>query len=178
MGFTPLEGLVMGTRSGDVDVGAVVHVLRHGGSPDEIDEALNRHAGLLGISGISDDVRELLAQEEQGHRDAELALEVFCHRVRKYIGGYAAVLGGLDAVAFGGGIGENSAIIRARICAGLEWLGIEIDREANERFVGCEGRISTRGAKVDVRVIPVRETLAIGRGVLAALGASQSDTSR
>lgn len=175
MGFTPVEGLVMGTRSGDVDAGAVLHVARRGRSADELDADLNRRSGLLGLSGLSDDVRELLSAEREGHAGARLALDVFCHRIRKYIGAYAAVLGGLDAVAFGGGVGENSAAVRARVCAGLEWLGIEIDAESNERCLGCEGRISAPGAKVDVLVIPVRETLAIGRAALAALERGRAD---
>ncbi len=170
MGFTPVEGLVMGTRSGDVDAGAVLHVARGGRTADELDDDLNRRSGLLGLSGCSDDVRELVGLERDGHAGAKLALDVFCHRVRKYLGGYAAVMGGLDAIGFGGGIGENSALIRARICAALEWLGVEIDADANERCIGCDGRISTRSSKVDVRVVTVRETLAIGRAVLAALG--------
>src|SRR5690606_21765839 len=108
MGFTPLEGLVMGTRSGDVDPGVLLYLARCGYDWSEIEDGLNRRGGLRALSGLSDDVRDLLAAEQEGHTGARLALDVFCARIRKYIGAYAAVLGGLDAIAFGGGIGENS----------------------------------------------------------------------
>jgi acetate kinase len=179
MGFTPVEGLIMGTRVGDLDAGAVLHMARQGLSREELEGALNRESGLLGLSGVSDDVRELLELEEAGHPDATLALSAFCHRIRKYLGAYAAVLGGLDTILFGGGIGENSARIRARICAGFEWLGLELDDEANSRCIGCEGRISTADSAVEVRVIPVREEEAIARAIPTCLdSAPTSETAR
>jgi acetate kinase len=166
MGFTPLEGLVMGTRCGDIDAGALVHLARRGWSAEQLDDALNRRSGLLGLSGASDDMRELLKLEKGGHAGAALALDVFCHRLLKYIGAYAAVLGGVDAIAFGGGIGENSPVIRARVCAGLQWLGLAISPAANEQCVGREGRISTPESTVEAYVIPVREAAAIARATL------------
>jgi acetate kinase len=170
MGFTPLEGLIMGTRSGDLDAGAVLHMARQGRSWQEIDGELNRESGLLGLSGVSDDVRELLALEDAGHAGAALALTAYCHRIRKYVGAYTAVLGGLDALVFGGGIGENAPRIRARICAGFEWLGLKLDDEANARCIGCEGRISKAESAIDVRVIPVREEEVIARAALTCVG--------
>jgi len=157
MGFTPLEGLVMGTRSGDVDAGILLYLARQGHAWNELEDMLNRQSGLLGLSGASDDVRRLLELEAGEHAGARLALAAFCHRVHKYLGAYAAVLGGIDAMVIGGGIGENSPVIRARLCAGLEWLGLELDAEANAGCVGEEGRISTDASTVEVHVIPVDE---------------------
>jgi acetate kinase len=169
MGFTPLEGLIMGTRAGDIDAGAVLHVASRGESWDAIDQDLNRRSGLLGLSDASDDVRELLDLEEAGHEGAALALSAFCHRVRKYIGAYAAVLGGLDALVFGGGIGENAPQIRARVCESFGWLGLELDAAANARCIGAEGRISSAGSRVSAHVITVHEEKAIARAALRCL---------
>ncbi|MBC7930614.1 MAG: acetate kinase, partial [Rubrivivax sp.] len=133
MGMTPLEGLVMGTRSGDVDPAIGDYIgAKEGLSAQEVDSILNKQSGLLGISGLTNDMRDLLA-EAQEHKDrrAMLAIDIFCYRARKYIGAYLAAMGGADAVVFGGGIGENSAEIRARICSGLEWAGLEVDEEKN-----------------------------------------------
>jgi acetate kinase len=175
MGFTPLEGLIMGTRSGDVDAAAILHMARQGRTWQALERELNRESGLLGLSGTSDDVRELLTLEDAGHPGAALALAAFCHRIRKYVGAYAAVLGGLDALAFGGGIGENAPRVRARICAGFEWLRLELDDEANARCIGSEGRISEADSAVEVYVIPVREEEAIARAALACV--APDDTS-
>ena len=156
MGFTPLEGLIMGTRPGDLDAGVILHLAQQGHDSSALEDALNRGSGLLGLSGVSHDVRELLEMESK-HEGARLALAAFCHRVHKYLGAYAAVLGGVDALLIGGGIGENSPDIRARICAALHWLGLELDDAANARCVGKAGRISTDGSAIEVRVIPVDE---------------------
>jgi len=172
MGFTPLEGLVMGTRSGDLDAGVVLHLARSGHAWKEIEEGLNRRSGLLGLSGISDDVRDLLAREAEGHSGAKLALDVFCMRIRKYVGAYAAVLGGLDAIAFGGGIGENSPEIRERVLRPLAWLGIELDDGANASCTGRETRISTERSAVSVHVVPVDEEPIIARAILDVLASS------
>jgi acetate kinase len=128
MGFTPLEGLVMGTRSGDLDPAVVDYVAtKEGLSPSEMEALLNKQSGLLGISGLTNDMRELLAEaREHDDRRSRLAIEIFCYRARKYIGAYLAALDGSDAIVFAGGIGENAPEIRARICAGLEWAGIEL----------------------------------------------------
>lgn len=170
MGYTPLEGLVMGTRPGDLDAGVLVRLLRAGVGADEIDAALQRESGLRGLSGASDDVRELIALEARGDRAAALALEVFCHRARKYAGAYAAVLGGVDAVLFGGGIGEHQPALRARICEGLGWLGLELDARANDAANGQEARISAASSRIAAYVIPVHEELAIARAAFTAVG--------
>ena len=137
MGFTPLEGLVMGTRSGDVDPAVVLHVMgREELTVSDASSLLNKHSGLQGLSGISSDMRDLLEEEAAGNERAALALEVYCYRVRKYIGAYAAVLGGLDAVGFTGGIGQNSPDIRARCLEGLGFLGVEVDHDANAGLTG------------------------------------------
>jgi acetate kinase len=171
MGFSPLEGLIMGTRPGDVDAGVLLYRLAAGDSLAALDAALNRDSGLKGLAG-SDDVRDLLAREANGDAAATLALAAFVHRIIKYSGAYAAVLGGVDAVLFGGGIGEHSAAIRERICAGLRWLGLVLDTRANERCVGREGVISARRSAIEVHVIPVHEELSIARAACAVLGVS------
>jgi acetate kinase len=169
MGFTPLEGLVMGTRSGDIDPAVVGYLVRRGGlSVDEVDRLLNERSGLLGVSGLSRDMRELLSAA-QGNPDsrAALALDIFCYRVRKYIGAYLAVLGGADALVFGGGIGERSAVIRARICDGMGWCGIRLDPLRNETAVnlapGEAMRISEEEAPLACYVAGVDEEVEIAR---------------
>jgi acetate kinase len=166
MGFTPLEGLVMGTRSGDLDP-AVVEFLeaKEGLTATAVDNLLNKQSGLLGISGLTNDMRDLLAEaHENNDRRARLAIDMFCYRARKYIGAYLAALGGADAILFAGGIGENAPEVRAQICRGLEWAGIEIDEEANARMVGgVEGRITTHSARLAAWVIPTDEELLIAR---------------
>ena len=162
MGFTPLEGLLMGTRSGDVDPSVILALLaEEGASAHSIEELLNRQSGLLGLSGLSQDMRTLLAQRASGSGRAAMAIEVFTYRIRKYIGAYWAVLNGADALVFTGGIGENAAAVRAEACAGLETFGIEIDPEGNALTVGMEGTIH-RG-RVPVWVIPANEELLIAR---------------
>jgi acetate kinase len=166
MGFTPLEGLVMGTRSGDVDPAVLDYVAQKEGlSLHDVEMLLNKQSGLLGISGLTNDMRELLAEaDEHDDRRARLAIELFAYRVRKYVGAYAAALGGADAVCFAGGVGENSAVVRARICEGLEWMGIRLDPALNAAAVaGREGRVSPDGAKPEVWVIPTDEELLIAR---------------
>jgi acetate kinase len=166
MGLTPLEGLVMGTRAGDIDP-SVLEFLHHkeGLSFQEIDTLLNKQSGLLGISGLTNDMRELLA-EESAHQDrrARLAIELFCHRIRHYIGAYLAQMNGADAIVFTGGIGENSAEIRHRVCTQLDFLGIALDPEKNVAAVGGrEGDVSAEGARVRTYVIPTNEELLIAR---------------
>jgi acetate kinase len=130
----------------------------------DIDTMLNKQSGLLGISGITADMRELLAEEaENGDRRAHLAIEIFCYRVKKYLGAYLAAMNGADAVVFAGGIGENSPQVRARICAGLDWLGISIDDAKNASITGAEGRVDRDGSKVELWVIPTDEELLIAR---------------
>ena len=164
MGMTPLEGLVMGTRSGDVDPGMLLHLMGQGLGSPELDRMLNKESGLLGLSGLSSDMRELEAAADDGDAGALLAIQVFCYRVRKYIGAYTAAMGGVDAIVFTGGIGENSPEIRARIVGGLDRLGVHLDAEANARTTGgAEGRITAEGAQLEVWVIPTNEELLIAR---------------
>ena len=165
MGFTPLEGLVMGTRSGDLDPAILEYVsMKEGSSLHEIDAMLNKQSGLLGVSGLTADMRELLAEETAtGDRRARLAIEVFCYRIKKYLGAYLAAMNGADAIVFTGGIGENAASIRARVCERMEWLGITIDGKKNEAIGRGEGRIDVDGSRVAVWVIPTDEELLIAR---------------
>ena len=165
MGFTPLEGLVMGTRSGDLDPAILDYVAgKEGLSLHDMETMLNKQSGLLGISGLTADMRELLAEErENGDRRARLAVDIFCYRVKKYLGAYLAAMNGADAIAFAGGIGENSPEIRERICDGLDWFGIGIDASANASAVGVERRIDSAGSRVAVWVIPTDEELLIAR---------------
>ena len=166
MGFTPLEGLLMGTRSGDLDPSVVEYLSeKEGISLQETTALLNRQSGLLGVSGLTADMRDLLAEEaEHKDRRARLAIDLFCHRVKKYVGAYVAVLGGAEAVVFAGGIGENSAEVRARICAGLECLGLELDPRRNAATVdGRAGPISREGSRLAAWVLPTDEELLIAR---------------
>ncbi len=172
MGLTPLEGLVMGTRGGDIDP-SIIDFIHHkeGMTLSEIDTVLNKQSGLLGISGLTNDMRELLDEErEKQDRRAKLAITIFCTRVKKYIGAYLAEMGGADAVIFTGGIGENSAVIRDRICEGLAWMGLALDKEKNAALVsGKEGEISAQGSKLRAFVIPTNEELLIARDTLRTI---------
>jgi acetate kinase len=162
MGFIPLEGLIMGTRSGDVDPSLSGFLARQENvEVQEVEGWLNTRSGMLGVSGHSSDMRELLDAASNGNARAALAVDMFCYRVRKYIGAYLAVRGGADAIAFGGGIGENSPQIRARICRGLEWCGLMIDQIRNARAVGNEERISIDNSGIHAYVIPVDEEAVI-----------------
>lgn len=166
MGFTPLEGLVMGTRSGDLDPAILDYVAsKEGLSLTEVENLLNKQSGLLGISGLTNDMRELLAEaDEHDDRRARLAIDIFCYRARKYVGAYLAAMNGADALLFTAGIGENAAVIRARICEGLEWLGVELDAVRNDATVsGREGIISGPASRVEVWVVPTDEELLIAR---------------
>jgi len=165
MGMTPLEGLVMGTRSGDVDPAILSLIALKEGIPlNEVETLLNKQSGLLGISGLTNDMRALLSEiREHDDRRASLAVEIFCYRARKYIGAYLAAMGGADAIVFTGGIGENSPEIRARICEGLEWAGLSLDDGKNNEAVGREGLISREGSRLAAYVIPTDEELLIAR---------------
>jgi acetate kinase len=166
MGFTPLEGLVMGTRSGDLDPAIIDYIsAKEGLSAQEVETLLNKQSGLIGISGLTNDMRELLAEaHEHDDRRARLAVEIFCYRARKYIGAYLAAMNGADAVVFTGGIGENSTEVRALICDGLQWLGLELDEERNAAHTdGKEGVISRDGSRLAAYVIPTDEELLIAR---------------
>ena len=171
MGMTPLEGLVMGTRSGDVDA-AVVNLIatKEGLSTGEVETLLNTQSGLLGISGLTNDMR-VLQQELKEHEDrrVRLAIEVFAYRAKKYIGAYVAAMGGADAVVFTGGIGENSPDIRGRICEGLEWFGLKLDAAKNEKAIGREERITPEDSKLHAFVVPTDEELLIARDTVRCI---------
>lgn len=169
MGFTPLEGLVMGTRSGDVDASIVGYLSdRERVEVAEVERWLNERSGLLGLSGRSNDMRELLlAAEQEQDKRAELAIELFCYRVRKYLGAYLAVLGGADAIVFGGGIGENAPEIRERICKNMEWCGLRLDPDCNRAAIGLApgraAKISVDGSKLAAYVVAADEETWIAR---------------
>jgi acetate kinase len=167
MGFTPLEGLVMGTRCGDLDPSLVFHLMHK----EELTEQqattlLNKHSGLYGVSGISNDMAELLAEEAKGHERASLAIQIFCYRLRKYVAAYLGVLGGADALIFTGGIGENAPAIRSRALEGLGFMGLGLDEEKNRQAVGRELDIASPDARTRVLVIPTNEELIIARDTL------------
>ncbi len=166
MGFTPLEGLIMGTRSGDLDPALLDFIAaKEGLSIRDIDMLLNKQSGLLGVSGLTHEMNELIAEEhETGDRRARVAIDMFCYRARKYVGAYFAAMCGANAIVFTGGIGENAHEIRARIVGGLDRLGVQLDAEANARMIGgAEGCITTADAQLEVWVIPTNEELLIAR---------------
>ncbi len=163
MGFTPLEGLVMGTRCGEIDPAILTYLMKKEGlTPDQVDNYLNKKSGVLGISGISSDFRDIEEAANAGNERAQLALDVFAYKVRKYIGGYVAAMGGVDAIAFTAGLGENSITMRDKICLGLEYLGTRIDPVKNN-VRGKPAEISVDGAKVKIFVVPTNEELVIAR---------------
>jgi acetate kinase len=177
MGMTPLEGLVMGTRSGDLDPAIIDYLaIKEGLSVHQIESLLNKQSGLIGISGLTNDMRELLEEaHENKDRRALLSVEIFCYRARKYIGAYLAAMGGADAIVFTGGIGENSPEVRASICDGLSFAGLELDKERNANCTsGCEGLISADGSKLAAYTIPTDEELLIARDTVRSVrGAPQ-----
>lgn len=163
MGMTPAEGLVMGTRSGDLDPAILLYLARElRATPDEIDDLINKKSGLLGVTGKSSDMRDVQAAADAGDSRAKLALAIFCYRIRKYIGAYAAAMGGIDAIVFTGGIGENCPQIRAAACDGLEFLGLSLDREKNA-LARDQADISAQGSRVRVLVVPTNEERMIAR---------------
>ena len=171
MGMTPLEGLVMGTRSGDLDPAvASLIAAKEGMSPSEVETLLNTQSGLLGISGLTNDMRELQAElQDHDDRRVRLAIDIFCYRARKYIGAYLAAMGGADAIVFTGGIGENAPDIRSQICQSLEWAGLKIDATKNKETVGREGLISTEDSKLLAYAIPTDEELLIARDTVRVI---------
>jgi acetate kinase len=167
MGFSPLEGLVMATRSGDTDPGLLLYLQRvEGLAPDRMERLLNAESGLLGLSGASGDMRRLLTAEDDA---ARVAVAVYCYRARKYIGAYLAALGGAEAILFGGGVGEHAAPVREMILAGLSGLGIVLDADANRAATGAEARISRRDSGVEVWVIPVDESRILAEAAVAVM---------
>ncbi len=161
MGFTPLEGLIMGTRTGDIDAAAVLYIMKREGIPaEEMDTLLNKKSGLLGITGISSDMRDIIEASQNSNKRAEMALDMYCYRIKKYISAYTGILGGLDALVFTAGVGENSPPIRSKACEGLSFLGIDIDENKNNAVID-ETEISKDGSSVQVFVIPTNEEIVI-----------------
>lgn len=164
MGFTPLEGLIMGTRCGDVDPAMVLFMMeKEGLSPHECDILMNYECGLLGISGISSDMRDLIKAYKEGNDRARLALQMYSYRIRKYIGMYSASMNGVDIIVFTGGVGENAVLIRSMCCSNMEYLGIDFDEEKNEKVIGIEGELTAQNSKVRVLCVPTNEELVIAR---------------
>jgi len=164
MGFTPLEGLLMGTRTGDMDPAVIIHIMgREELSLHEASALMNKHSGLMGVSGVSSDMREIEEAAGDDHANARLALDIYCYRLKKYIGAYTAAMGGLDAIVFTGGIGENSPLVRKKTLEGMEYMGIAVDEENNKRKIGKEGIISADSSKIKIMVIPTNEELVIAR---------------
>jgi acetate kinase len=169
MGLTPLEGLVMGTRCGDLDPALHFYLLRQTEiTPADLEKLLNSQSGLKGLCGVAD-MREIQERAAGGDSQAELALEIFCYRIKKYVGAYAAALGRVDAVVFTGGIGENSAVVRRQACAGLEMLGIVLDERRNAGAAGTLATVSREGSPVAVLVVPTDEELEIARQAMAVV---------
>lgn len=170
MGLTPLEGLIMGTRSGDIDGGAVTFIMeKEGLTPTGISNLLNKKSGVLGVSGVSSDMRELDAACQAGNPRAQLAEKMYYYRIKKYVGSYAAAMGGVDVILFTGGVGENQSQCREAVCDGLKFIGIELDKDMNNKIHGDEAIISTPESKVKVVVIPTDEEMMIASDTLAIL---------
>ncbi len=166
MGLTPLAGVMMGSRSGDIDASAVTYIMdKLGKKPQEMADFLNKESGVLGISGISSDMRDVENAAAEGHKKAILALKMYNYRIKKYIGAYAAAMGGVDAIVFTAGVGENQISMRAESCAGLEFLGIKIDAAKNN-VRGKEAEISTDDSRVKVWVVPTDEEIVIARDTM------------
>ena len=177
MGFTPLEGLMMGTRCGDIDPAIVTYLIRKlGKSASQVEAFLNKECGLLGVSGHSADTRELVGSLE--NEFVRLAIEMFAYRVRKYIGAYLAALGGADAIVFGGGIGENTPLVREKIAESFSWCGMQLDAERNRSVVDREGLISVAGAPLEIWVIPTQEGLMMAREVVEEAGIAETPEGR
>lgn len=168
MGLTPLEGMMMGTRSGDIDASAVLAIMKAEGlNPDEMSDLLNKQSGVLGISGVSSDMREVTQAAEEGNKRAALALEMYSHRIKKYIGSYAAIMGGVDIIVFTAGVGEHQWDIRYNSTTGLEFLGVKLDEAKNRKNFGEEEVISAENSRVKVVVVPTDEELMIASDTLA-----------
>lgn len=171
MGFTPIEGLMMGTRSGDVDLGVVTFLMeKEQLGASAVSALFNKHSGLLGISGISSDMRDLQSAASEGNDRARLALAMYEYRIKKYIGSYVAALGGTDVIVFTGGVGENRSATRQYVCEGLKFLGVEFDKDVNDRTHGTEALISTPDSSVKVVVIPTDEEFMIASDTLEIVG--------
>ena len=164
MGFTPVEGLLMGTRSGDIDAGLLVHLQQNFNfASEDVQQLINKESGLLGLSGVSSDYREVEEAAGKGNKNAKMAIDVYCYRIKKYLGSYLAVLGGANIIVFTGGVGENSATVRKKVCSEMEWAGLSISAEINKQMNGKEAIISETGSKTKVLIVPANEELMIAR---------------
>ncbi len=171
MGFTPLDGIIMGTRSGAVDPSVVTFLMnKEGLTPDQMSDIMNKKSGFLGISGLSSDARDLVSASHEGHARAKLACDIVRYQIKKYIGSYAAAMGGITALLFTGGIGENSDELRTEVCEGLEFIGIRLDENENRHKTGEDHKISAADASCEVWVIPTNEELAIAKDTVALIG--------
>ena len=167
MGLTPLDGFIMGTRSGAVDPSVVTFIMnKEGLTPDEMANIMNKKSGFLGISGVSSDCRDVKAAAEEGNERAKLTIEMLVYQIKKFVGGYAAGMGGVDAILFTGGIGENDAQIREAVCSEMEYLGLKVDKEANANASRKEAKFSAEDSKVEAWVLPTNEELLIARDTL------------
>ncbi|MBZ0258202.1 acetate/propionate family kinase, partial [bacterium] len=170
MGFTPLEGLLMGTRTGDMDPSIITTIAaKEELTLGEANNLMNKHSGLAGVSGVSSDMREIEKAAFDGNERAQIALDMFSYRIKKYIGAYAAAMGGVEHVIFTGGIGENSELVRSDVCSDMQFMGLEIDEELNKQCVGHEGKFSTDSSKVGVWVIPTNEELVFARDTVRCI---------
>ena len=170
MGLTPLEGMMMGTRSGDIDASAVLAIMKaEGYDADRMSDLLNKESGVLGISGVSSDMREVKEAADNGNERAKLALEMYSHRIKKYIGSYAAIMGGVDVIVFTAGVGEHQWDIRYNSVSGLEFLGVKLDEAKNLKNFGEEEIISAEDSRVKVVVVPTDEELMIASDTLALI---------
>jgi acetate kinase len=167
MGFTPLEGLVMGTRSGDIDPAAVDYLrVKANLKPEEVVSYLNKKSGMLGVSGLSSDMRDLTEAASNGNERAKLAIEMVAYRVKKYVGSYVAVLGGVDAIVFTGGIGEHSPLVRGLVMEGMDFCGANLDQDKNQNYKNGVGELNTESSKVKILVVPTNEELMIARDTM------------
>ena len=168
MGLTPLEGVLMGTRAGNIDTAVAQYIMQNtpGMTIEQCMDVLNKKSGLLGISGVSSDMRDVMSAAAEGNKDCQLAFEMWAYGIRKYIGAYAAAMGGVDAIVFTAGIGENDAVARAAVCDGLEFMGVKLNKEFNATIRSKEATISAEDSKVKVLVIPTNEELAIAKDTL------------
>lgn len=174
MGMTTLEGLIMGTRSGDIDPGIITYIMnKEDLTIHEVNSMLNKHSGLVGVSGLSSDLRDIIQGMKEGHTGATLAYNMYIQRIRKYIGAYAAEMNGVDTIIFTGGVGENSALVRKDVCDGFSFIGLQLDEERNQVESNVERRISSDDSRVEVYVIPTNEELMIARDTVRIIQESQ-----
>lgn len=171
MGLTPLDGFIMGTRCGGIDPSVVTYIAnKEGKTPDEMSNMMNKQSGFLGISGVSSDCRDLHAAAKGGNKRAQLALDMFVYQIKKFVGGYAAAMGGVDAVVFTGGIGENDSVIRSWICEGMEYLGLSVSETLNKGVAGRDAKFSAAGSKVEAWVLPTNEEIMIAEDTVELVG--------